>query len=43
MLESGYAITTLSGETLKRSMVKDCLQKGVLSPLLQSLIVYKLS
>jgi hypothetical protein len=24
-------------------MVKDCLQKGVLSPLLQSLIVYKLS
>jgi hypothetical protein len=42
MLESRNIVTTLSGETLRASTAKGCLQGGVLSPLLRSLIVDEL-
>jgi hypothetical protein len=39
MLESRNIIATLSGETLGASAVRGCLQGGVLSPLLWSLVM----
>jgi hypothetical protein len=39
MLESRKIITTLSEETLRAFVVKGCLQGGVVSPLLWSLVV----
>jgi hypothetical protein len=42
MLESRNIVTTISGETLRASMARGCLQGGVLSPLLWSLVVNEL-
>jgi hypothetical protein len=42
MLESRNIITAFSGENLRASMARGCLQEGVLSPLLWSLVVDKL-
>jgi hypothetical protein len=42
MLENRNIITPLSGETLRGSMAWGCLQGGVLSPLLWSLVVNEL-
>jgi hypothetical protein len=39
MLESRNIVTTLSGGTFRASTTKGCLQEGVLSPLLWSLVV----
>jgi hypothetical protein len=39
MLENRSIIATLSGETLEVSVTRGCLQGGVLSPLLWSLVV----
>jgi hypothetical protein len=42
MFESKNIIITLSGETLMVSMARGCLQEGVLSPPLWSLVVDEL-
>jgi retron-type reverse transcriptase len=42
MLESRNIINILSAETLRASMARGCPQRGVISPLLRSLIVDEL-
>jgi hypothetical protein len=42
MLDSRKIIATLAGETLEGSVAKGCLQGGILSPLLWSLVLDEL-